>query len=119
MGLIRQHPVHAESILKPVVELNQISKIVRAHHERYDGTGYPDRLRGLEIPLAARIMAVADTYDAITSERPYRGAESHSFAVKEIIKFSGVQFDPEVVQHFIEIAGEIAKDRKPDNGFVI
>jgi response regulator RpfG family c-di-GMP phosphodiesterase/signal transduction histidine kinase len=119
MGLIRQHPVHAESILKPVVELNQISKIVRAHHERYDGTGYPDRLKGLEIPLASRIMAVADTYDAITSERPYRGAESHSFAVKEIIKFSGVQFDPEVVQHFIEIAGEIAKDRKPDNGVVI
>ena len=119
MGLIRQHPTHAESILKPVVELNQISKIVRAHHERYDGTGYPDRLRGLEIPLAARIMAVADTYDAITSERPYRGAESHSFAVKEIIKFSGIQFDPEVVQHFIEIAGEIAKDRKPDNEPVI
>jgi response regulator RpfG family c-di-GMP phosphodiesterase/signal transduction histidine kinase len=119
MGLIRQHPAHAESILKPVVELNQISKIVRAHHERYDGTGYPDKLRGLEIPLAARIMAVADTYDAITSDRPYRGAESHSFAVKEIIKFSGVQFDPEVVQHFIEISGEIAKDRKSDNGSVI
>ncbi len=118
MGLIRQHPAHAESILKPVVELSQISKIVRAHHERYDGTGYPDRLRGLEIPLAARIMAVADTYDAITSERPYRGAESHSFAVKEIIKFSGIQFDPEVVQHFLEIAGEIAKDKKPENGFV-
>ena len=116
MGYIRQHPVHAESILKPVVELNQISKIVRAHHERYDGTGYPDGLKGLEIPLAARIMAVADTYDAITSERPYRGAESHSFAVKEIIKFSGVQFDPEVVQHFIEIAGEIAKDRKTESG---
>jgi len=109
MALIRQHPAHAESILKPVVELNQISKIVRAHHERYDGTGYPDGLKGLEIPLAARIMAVADTYDAITSERPYRGAESHSFAVKEIIKYSGVQFDPEVVQHFIEIAGDIAK----------
>jgi response regulator RpfG family c-di-GMP phosphodiesterase/signal transduction histidine kinase len=115
MGLIRQHPVYAESILKPIVELNQISKMVRAHHERYDGTGYPDRLKGLEIPLAARIMAVADTYDAITSERPYRGAESHSFAVKEIIKFSGVQFDPEVVQHFIEIAGEIAKEKKSEN----
>ncbi len=118
IGFIRQHPVHAESILKPVVELNQISKIVRAHHERYDGTGYPDGLKGLEIPLAARIMAVADTYDAITSNRPYRGAESHSFAVKEIIKYSGIQFDPEVVQHFIDIAGELARERKPDNGIL-
>jgi response regulator RpfG family c-di-GMP phosphodiesterase/signal transduction histidine kinase len=112
ISLIRQHPVHAESILKPVVELNQISKIVRAHHERYDGNGYPDGLKGLEIPLAARVMAVADTYDAITSERPYRGAESHSFAVKEIIKNSGIQFDPEVVQHFIEVSAEFLRDKK-------
>jgi len=101
---IKDHPVFGESILKPVVELTQIAKIVRCHHERYDGKGYPDGLKGLEIPLGARIMTVADSYDAITSKRPYRGEESHHFAVKEIIRCSGSQFDPEVIQHFIEVA---------------
>jgi len=101
---IKDHPVFGESILKPVVELNQIAKVVRCHHEKYDGSGYPDGLKGLEIPLGARIMAVADTYDAITSKRPYRGEESHHYAVKEIIRCSGTQFDPEVIQHFMEVA---------------
>jgi putative nucleotidyltransferase with HDIG domain len=113
MTAIREHPVHGESILKPVIELAQITKIVRHHHERYDGTGYPDKLKGLEIPLGARIMAVADTYDAITSRRPYRGEESHHFALKEIIRCSGLQFDPEVVQHFMEVAKEIVRSSKP------
>jgi len=107
---IKEHPVRGESILNPVVELNQISKIVRSHHERYDGKGYPDGLKGQEIPLGARIMSVADAYDAITSDRPYRGAESHHYAMKEIIKFSGIQFDPEVVQHFFEVSKDIAKE---------
>ena len=113
MTQIREHPVHGESILRPIIELAQITKIVRHHHERYDGTGYPDKLKGLEIPLGARIMAVADTYDAITSRRPYRGEESHHFAVKEIIRCSGAQFDPEVVQHFMELAKEIARLSEP------
>jgi putative nucleotidyltransferase with HDIG domain len=110
-AFIKEHPGRGESILKPVVELNQISKIVRSHHERYDGKGYPDGLKGQEIPLGARIMAVADTYDAITSERPYRDAESHNSAIKEIIKSSGIQFDPEVIQHFLEIAKELMEDK--------
>jgi putative nucleotidyltransferase with HDIG domain len=114
MTLIREHPAHGEGILKPVIELAQITKIVRHHHERYDGTGYPDRLKGLEIPLGARIMTVADTYDAITSRRPYRGEESHHFALKEIIRCSGLQFDPEVVQHFMEVAKEISRLPKPE-----
>ena len=101
---IMDHPVFGEGILKPVVELTQIAKIVRCHHEKYDGSGYPDGLKGLEIPLGARIMTVADAYDAITSKRPYRGEESHHFAVKEIIRCSGAQFDPEVIQHFMEVA---------------
>ena len=115
---IKEHPARGESILNPVVELNQISKIVRSHHERYDGRGYPDGLKGQEIPLGARIMAVADAYDAITSERPYRGAESHNYAMKEITRSSGVHFDPEVVQHFIDISKNIAedKDKKADPG---
>jgi response regulator RpfG family c-di-GMP phosphodiesterase/signal transduction histidine kinase len=109
--LIKEHPVRGEAILSPVVELKEISRIVRAHHERYDGTGYPDRLKGQEIPLGARIMAIADTYDSITSERPYRKAASHRYAVKEIISCSGTQFDPEVVQNFLEISGTFAQDR--------
>jgi HD-GYP domain-containing protein (c-di-GMP phosphodiesterase class II) len=106
---IKEHPVYGEGILRPVVELAQISKIVRCHHEKYNGTGYPDGLKGLEIPLGARIMTVADSYDAITSKRPYRGEESHHYAVKEIIRCSGSQFDPEVIQHFMEVAKDIAR----------
>ena len=107
---VQQHPIHGEKIIKPVMELNNSAKIIRHHHERYDGTGYPDRLKSLEIPVGSRIMAVADTYDAITSERPYRKANSHNFAVKEIVNSSGKQFDPEVVEHFIEVAKTYTKN---------
>ena len=108
-ALIKEHPARGESILQPVVELKEIARIVRAHHEHYDGSGYPDALKGREIPLGARIMAVADAYDSITSERPYRKASSHRYAVKEIIRCSGVQFDPEVVEHFLEISGSLGQ----------
>lgn len=105
--IIKQHPVIGETILKPVMELKDIGRTIRHHHERYDGNGYPDKLKSLEIPIGSRIMSVADTYDAITSERPYRSVETHNFAVKEIVRCSGSQFDPEVVEHFIEIAGQV------------
>jgi response regulator RpfG family c-di-GMP phosphodiesterase/signal transduction histidine kinase len=114
--LIKEHPVRGEAILSPVIELKEISRVVRAHHERYDGTGYPDRLKGREIPLGARIMTIADTYDSITSERPYRKAASHRYAVKEIIACSGTQFDPEVVENFLEIAGTFVPDQGPESG---
>ena len=112
--LIMEHPVRGQAILSPVVELKEISRIVRAHHERYDGTGYPDKLKGREIPLGARIMTIADTYDSITSERPYRKAASHRYAVKEIIACSGTQFDPEVVETFLEIAGTFVEGQDKD-----
>ena len=105
--VIKEHSARGESILKPVVELIEISRIVRAHHERYDGTGYPDGLKSHEIPASARIMALADTYDSMTSDRPYRKGMSHNFSVKEIVSLSGKQFDPEVVEHFIEISNEL------------
>ncbi len=98
-----KHPAIGETILKPVVELQTITKLIRHHHESYDGSGYPDRLKGQEIPLGSRIMAVADAYDAITSDRPYRPAGTHHFAVKEITRCSGTQFDPEVIEHMLEI----------------
>ena len=112
--LIKEHPARGESILRPVVELKEMARVVRAHHERYDGSGYPDKLKGREIPLGARIMAIADTYESITSERSYRKAASHRYAVKEIIGCSGTQFDPEVVEHFLEIASTFAPDQGQD-----
>jgi response regulator RpfG family c-di-GMP phosphodiesterase/signal transduction histidine kinase len=112
-ALIKEHPSRGESILRPVIELKEISRVVRAHHEHYDGTGYPDGLKGREIPLGARIMAVADAYDSITSERPYRKAASHRFAVKEIIRCSGTQFDPEVVEHFLEVSNALVQEPAP------
>lgn len=113
--LIKEHPVRGEAILSPVVELKEIARVVRAHHERYDGTGYPDRLKGREIPLGARIMAIADTYDSITSERPYRKPASHRYAVREIIGCSGTQFDPEVVENFLEIAGTFVPEHERES----
>jgi putative nucleotidyltransferase with HDIG domain len=117
---IKEHPVVGENILKPIIELQQVANVVRHHHERYDGTGYPDRLKSLEIPIGSRIMAVADTYDSITSDRPYRNADSHNSAVKEILKSSGTQFDPEVVGFFLEVAKTFAAPEKPavSNGAV-
>ncbi|HUT07438.1 MAG TPA: HD domain-containing phosphohydrolase, partial [Candidatus Latescibacteria bacterium] len=109
--LIKEHPARGESILSPVIELKEIGRIVRSHHERYDGTGYPDKLKGKEIPMGARIMAIADTYDSITSERPYRKPASHRFAVKEIVGCSGTQFDPEVIGRFLEIASTFVPDQ--------
>ena len=100
---IKEHPLRGQIILDPVKELNEIGKVVRSHHEKYDGTGYPDGLKGTEIPLGSRIMAIADTFDSITSDRPYRSAASHRRAVKEIIRCSGSQFDPEVVEHFLKV----------------
>lgn len=117
---IKEHPVVGENILKPIIELQQVANVVRHHHERYDGQGYPDGLKSLEIPIGSRIMAVADAYDSITSDRPYRNADSHNSAVKEIIKRSGAQFDPEVVGFFLEVAKTFVVPEKPgaSNGAV-
>lgn len=100
---IKTHPEIGEHILTPVVEDEQILKAVRHHHERYDGTGYPDGLSGEQIPLGAKILAVADAYDAITSERPYRVAMDAQNAYHEIERYRGSQFDPEVADTFLKI----------------
>ena len=98
---IKSHCEVGEHILTPIVEDEEILKMVRHHHERYDGTGYPDRLKGEQIPLGARILAVADTYDAMTSERPYREAMIDETAYAEIERCKGTQFDPEVTDVFL------------------
>ena len=93
---VRTHPRVGEQILAPMLEERTILDIVRHHHERWDGQGYPDRLAGPDIPLAARVVAVADAYDAMTTTRPYRPARSAEQAVAEIAAEAGAQFDPAI-----------------------
>jgi len=100
---ILSHSNIGEHILTPIVEDEVILKAVRHHHERYDGGGYPDGLAGEQIPLAARILAVADTYDAIISGRPYRAAQSIQAACDEIERNRASQFDSKVVDAFLHI----------------
>jgi putative two-component system response regulator len=95
------HPQIGEHILAPVVDDVEILDAVRHHHERYDGTGYPDGIAEGKIPMGARILAVADTFDAMTSDRPYRKAMSIELAANEIKRNAGKQFDSEVVDAFL------------------
>jgi putative nucleotidyltransferase with HDIG domain len=106
---IKQHPFIAFQILEHVPALKDIARIILHHHERYDGSGYADGLQADEIPLESRILAVADTFDAITSCRPYRRARTTLSARNELMDNAGTQFDPEVIKHFIELidSGEI------------
>ncbi len=99
---IKYHSEVGQRILTPIVEDEEILKMVRHHHERYDGGGYPDGLSGEQIPLGARILAVADTYDAMTSQRPYREAMSIKTTCAEIERGKGTQFDPVVADAFLK-----------------
>lgn len=98
--VINQHPLKGAEIARPISFLKDYMYIIRSHHERYDGTGYPDGLRGNDIPLGARITGVADAYDAITSTRSYRKGEPPEEAARRIFAGSGQQFAPEVVEAF-------------------
>jgi len=98
---VKEHPITGATILNPIKALGCVAEEVRAHHERYDGAGYPDGLKGEEIPFIARIIAVTDTYDAITSDRPYRQRKMAEVAVQIIKENSGTQFDPIVVSAFL------------------
>jgi PAS domain S-box-containing protein/diguanylate cyclase (GGDEF)-like protein len=103
---MRRHPVIGERILGAAPSLAQAAKLVRASHERVDGRGYPDRLRGESIPLGARIIFVCDAYNAMTSDRPYRAAMSVEDALAELRHCTGTHFDPTVVDAFLEVISE-------------
>jgi HD-GYP domain-containing protein (c-di-GMP phosphodiesterase class II) len=101
-------------MLHKIPFLTEASEIVHSHQEMFDGSGYPRGLKGEQIPLGARIFALADTLDAITSDRPYRRAQSFPAAKEEINKFAGTQFDPEVVRVFNTIPEGIWNDLRKD-----
>ncbi|MDO8281221.1 MAG: HD domain-containing protein [Thermodesulfovibrionia bacterium] len=104
--MIRMHPVRGDEILRPIKGLDKIRPIIRAHHEKYNGTGYPDSLKGEQIPLLARVLCVADSYDAMISDRPYRLSVGNEFAIEELKRCSGEHFDPEVVDAFLRVLGK-------------
>jgi putative nucleotidyltransferase with HDIG domain len=109
-ALVREHCDHGYKIVKKVPFLSEAAEIVYAHHERFDGTGYPRGLKEDQIPLGARIVAVANTLDSITSDLPYRAARSLQAAREEIAKWAGRQFDPEIVRTFLEMPDNTWED---------
>ena len=112
--IMRQHCARGYHMLRKIPFLAGAAEIVFCHQEHFDGSGYPSGLRGQEIPLGARIFAVADTLDAITSDRPYRKAKSFDAAREEILRCSGTQFDPGVVEVFLKIPNEIWQELRSE-----
>lgn len=100
---MHRHPVIAQRIIEAAPALSDVGKLVRSIHERISGDGYPDGLRDEEIPIGARIVAVCDAYDAMTSSRPYRGALEPQHAVEELRRCAGTQFDARVVETFLAV----------------
>ncbi len=114
MAKMKEHCYLGYKIIKDIPFLAEAAEIVYSHQERYDGLGYPRGLKGDEIPLGARIFAIADTLDAIRSDRPYRPAQSIEAARKEIELWSGRQFDPRIVRVFLEMPAHIWEDLRKD-----
>jgi putative nucleotidyltransferase with HDIG domain len=105
--VMREHCSRGYHMLRKIPFLSEAAEIVFSHQEHYDGSGYPSGLSGGEIPVGSRIFAIADTLDAITSDRPYRKARSFDAAREEILNYSGTQFDPNVVEVFLKIPNEL------------
>src|SRR3954452_6020727 len=109
-AIMQEHALRGYQMLRKIPFLSEASEIVYSHQEKFDGTGYPRGLKGEEIPLGARIFSVADTLDAITSDRPYRPAQTFAAARIEIMKFGGTQFDPKVVEIFVAMPDSLWAD---------
>jgi putative nucleotidyltransferase with HDIG domain len=112
--LMNQHPTIGAEIVAPARQLQNEAPLIKSHHEWINGSGYPDGIEALDIPLGARILTIADAYEAMTSSRPYRKTPlSHEIAIGELRKYSGIQFDPEIVPILIGLDREIL-DRRPE-----
>jgi diguanylate cyclase (GGDEF)-like protein len=109
-NMLKQHPENGVEIIKPVKSLQNMIPIILHHHEKYNGTGYPGSLKGEEIPYLARVLTVVDSFDAMTSNRPYNKRKTYEEAIIELRKFSEIQFDPIIAEKFIEVIEE-NKDR--------
>ncbi|NFE96608.1 bifunctional diguanylate cyclase/phosphohydrolase [Clostridium botulinum] len=101
--ILKQHPANGVEIIKSVESLKMLIPLIINHHERYDGKGYPNKLKGKEIPYLARILTVVDSFDAMTSNRPYNDRKTYEEGIEELERCSGTQFDPEIVKAFIEV----------------
>lgn len=115
--IMKQHPTQSYEILKGFDVFENVAKFAKHHHERFDGRGYPDRLKGDQIPLFSRIILISDTFDAMTSTRAYRKGLPYEVAYNELIEFSGSQFDPGLVKHFI--TGMRKEEAKHEEQFYI
>lgn len=104
--IVKKHPEHGEQILRPIKQFQHLLKIIRHHHERIDGKGYPDGIKNDEIPLLSRIITIADSYDSMTSDRPYRSAPPREYALSELRNCSGTQFDPLAAEEFLRVLGK-------------
>ncbi len=112
--LMNQHPTIGAEIVAPATQLSDEAPLIKAHHEWFNGSGYPDGIEATDIPLGARILTIADAYEAMTSSRPYRKTPlTHETAVEQLEKFSGIQFDPQIVPILVGLDREIL-DRPPD-----
>ena len=107
---MQEHCLRGYQMIKKIPFLAEAAEIVYAHHERYEGNGYPLGLKGAEIPLGARLVAVTNSLDAITSDLPYRRAQTLDAALKEIDLCSGSQFDPQIVKVFLDMPAKVWDD---------
>jgi putative nucleotidyltransferase with HDIG domain len=119
INALQQHPLIGIKILEPIDFLNDVRLCIGQHHERFDGKGYPNRINGSEMLLESRILAIADAFDAMTSDRSYRKALAIDIAVAELVDNAGTQFDPDIVPHFVELLtqGEFPFLTVPDQQF--
>jgi putative nucleotidyltransferase with HDIG domain len=119
MERVRHHVQLGASMIEMLGEMHPIVPLIRHHHESWDGTGYPDGMKGEEIPLISRVISVADMYDAMTSDRPYRKRRTHEWAVEEIKRVSGTKLDPRVAEAFLQVLKEISPSGSPAETVVV
>jgi len=117
-ALVKQHPVVGRRILEGVQGLAPFLAAVEFHHENWDGSGYPKGLSGEKTPIDARIIHVTDAYDAMTTDRSYRSRMTHEQAVSELVKYSGIQFDPRIVEIFLNLPEEIFRSNASEFEFL-
>ncbi len=110
--LVKKHPEVGYRIAKSSIDLAAIADAILTHHENWDGSGYPEGLKGEEIPLVSRIISIVDAYDAMTNDRPYRKAFTREQAIAEIKRYSGTKYDPKLVEVFIKIMDRNYEYRK-------